>query len=220
MGAASRRIGYDGRMKTRNIVMIAVVSAIFLAAGVLVAVGVLTHSEPGLMGYCPASGQYEVDGARDCPELTLDSSLPIVVTAESDHPTMDPENATADIVDRINHRLGFTLLQFDEGGCDDHATICVFAEVPFESGFMDTNGSARHFMAEGTLRCEARTSNTGTAEMFDMVLEHEILHCLGLAHDDFDSSIMRPTQTHTPDGEFPPGITDDDRATLRDRYMP
>jgi hypothetical protein len=212
-------------MKTRNIIMITVLSVLFVTALVLVIVGVVTHTEPGLMGYCPDERRYEVDGADECPELLWDGELPLVVTASTANPNVaDPELATSDAVDRINRRLGFQMFTFESGGCGEHASICVFTGVAHEPGFMDSAGSASHHITQGVMRCEAQTSNTGTNELFGMALEHEILHCLGLAHDpckgapDPETSIMCAVQRPVPMGVFPPHITDSDRALIRERY--
>lgn len=214
--------------KTRNIVMFLGIVLLFAVAGTLVIVGIANHEEPGLMGICwedDGSVSYEVDGSDECPEMIWNHAPPFVVTAVTDNPhASDPRAATRGVVETINHRLGFELLQFDSGECGENVDICVTTGVAHEPGFMDTSGSAAHFAVDvdgelPVLHCEARTSNTGTRELLGLVLQHELLHCMGLAHDDFDSSIMRETQRSTPDREFPPRITDSDRDLLRSMYM-
>jgi hypothetical protein len=215
-------------MKTRNIIMIVVLVTLFVVAGVLVVVGVVTHSEPGLIGACwdgDSIVRYEVDGADQCAELKWpeDYVLPLTVgvSARGAEPDPDTWHEVSVVVSSINQRLGFEMLALDPedaGFCLEGHAICIEPHVPYERGFMDHNGSAEHFKAPTGMYCVARTSNTGTDELFGMVLEHELYHCLGLAHDDFDSSIMRPQQRPTPDGQLPPRLTDSDRELLWQLY--
>lgn len=214
-------------MKTRNVIMIVAIVLIFLAAIAGVIYGVVTHREPGLMGACWVGDRvasYEVDGADECAALEWPrGAFPLRVGVRFDevgHP--GALEAVAGAVDRINTRLGFAALLVDpEAGCSGEHQVCIEVGVAYERGFMDDHGTARHRQVlGGAMRCEATTANTGTDELLAMVLEHELGHCLGLAHDDFGASIMRPVQTSAPMGEFPPWITDDDRALLRSRYAP
>jgi len=57
-------------------------------------------------------------------------------------------------------------------------------------------------------------------ELLNLTIHHELGHCLGLAHDDFEQSIMRREQSPTPWGQLPPWISDDDRALVRSLYAP
>lgn len=65
--------------------------------------------------------------------------------------------------------------------------------------------------------CYASTTNV-FGEIRTLVVMHELGHCLGLDHDDFETSIMRRSQSETPDRQFPPRITDHDRDLLRRTY--
>lgn len=204
--------------------MVSVLVALFVTALVLVIVGVTTHTEAGLLGWCGDDDETYVDTPTDrCPAPTF-RRVPVSVTAETSnpHPPMDPEQATRAVVDTINTRVGFDLLWYDPdpGHCMEAHSICVRIGEPRDDDWMDTAGDAQHSW-EGMSQnryCTVRTSNTGTSELLLLVLQHEILHCLGLAHDDFETSIMRPVQTPTPDGAFPPRITDHDRELLRQQY--
>ena len=213
--------------KVLNIVTYVLVALVTIGAIVGVIYGWVTHEEPGLVGACWEGDRvhrYEVDGADDCePLLWPAGAFPLLVGVRSDnpHPPADPERAVRRVVERINDRLDFEALRLDtsdEGLCLDHHAVCVEAEVPHERGFMDEHGDARHQRTPVGMRCTARTSNTGTAELFGLVLEHELGHCLGLAHDNYDQSIMRASQYPTPDRVIPPWITDHDRGLLRTRY--
>lgn len=215
-----------------NWIMLTVIAAIFIAAAVLLIVGLLTHREAGLMGVCwGADGTVEryLDAPTDdCPAVRWDG-LPLRVKAMSNNPSPpdDPERAARRAIETINERLGFELLRYEEDGldhCMEAHAVCIRIGEPRQPRWMETAGDTMHFRGSGDgepLYCEVRTSNTGTIELLDLVLEHEIYHCLGLAHDDFDSSIMRSTpMAHVPDGQFPPRLTDSDRDLLRALYAP
>lgn len=66
--------------------------------------------------------------------------------------------------------------------------------------------------------CYVTTTNV-FGEIRTLVVQHELGHCLGLAHDDFETSIMRRSQSETPDRAFPAHITDHDRDLLRRTYQ-
>lgn len=180
--------------------IIAVVLAIAAIAGVIY--GVTTHTEPGLM-----------PGAIPWPRDRFPLAVCPDTYAAGDR--TEAIQATADAVETTNDRLGFEALALGlgSGTCDVQVTV----GVPSEPGFMDPGGDAR--TTHGPT-CLIRTSNTGTTEILGLVLQHEIGHCLGLAHDDWEGSIMRRVQTETPAGEFPPRITDSDRELLRALYGP
>jgi predicted Zn-dependent protease len=69
--------------------------------------------------------------------------------------------------------------------------------------------------------CEVWTMNVvGPNDLEWLTTYHEMGHCLGLAHDDYEQSIMHPVQRPTADATIPPWISDYDRDLLRERYMP
>lgn len=145
------------------------------------------------------------------------------VTTDNPHPPEDPILAIERVVHLINTRVNFNLLRLAEdltdNMCFEDAAICVHIGVAHEPGYLDAHGDASHAVTPMGVYCEARTSNTGTSEILHLVLQHEIGHCLGLAHDDYESSIMYPEQRSTPDGQFPPRISDSDKTLLRGLYL-
>lgn len=181
--------------------MAIILAVLALVAAILVAVGVSTHEEPGLM---PDAVTWPRDRfpLTVCPEAYLDTSDDL----------LEAVTAVGEASDVINDRLGFPALEVRTDDCDVRVTV----GVPTEPG-MEPGGDAR--IAHGPI-CHVRTANTGTSELRHLVLQHELGHCLGLAHDDFETSIMRPVQTPTPDRTFPPRITDHDRDLLRALYGP
>lgn len=221
-------------MKVRNIVMLVILVALFVAAGVVLVVAIVTHEEPTLMGACwpqaPAScsagcrmepDRYEVDGTAECPPLTWPENqgfpLSVGLYGEQD----DEMRAVQDAVGAINEQLGFDALEFSaERSCAAEHAVCVNMNEASEPGWTDPGGSAGHTWTGAGLRCEVITSNAGMADITHDVLRHELLHCLGLAHDPEDQgSIMYPTQRSTPDLRGYRHIRDADRAELRQRYL-
>lgn len=211
-------------MKTRDKVMLGGVIALAVVALVLVIVGVLTHTEAGLLTACEQSnGALDPDG--DCEEVQWDrAQFPLQVHADTSNPfpPNDPEDAAQSVIDLINGRLGFDALEWTEDPTDADVSVEVGAAQEVGTWMGDANGDARHFRRDdGTLRCEVRTWNTGSLEMLDKALTHEMGHALGLAHDDFEDSAMFGG-TLRPDGDrlTRMRLTDHDRGLLRDLYAP
>jgi len=120
----------------------------------------------------------------------------------------------------INERLGFALFKM-VSATSDQCDVTAIVGAPSEAGWRDPGGDATFDSHRTTNpRCVITTSNTGTDEILGYVLEHELGHCAGLDHDDWDGSIMRRVQFPTPDGSWPPWVDDWDRALLRQTYRP
>lgn len=210
-------------MKTRNIVMLVILGVLAVTALVLVIVGVATHTEAGLLTACdhPSS---RLDYSGDCFDVQWErDQFPLLVHASTSnpHPPADPEDATRSVIRLLNGRLGFDALQWTD--TPEEADITVTIGVAQEVGLWmdDANGAASHIrLPDGGLRCEVTTWNTGTNEMLDKVLTHEMGHALGLAHDDFEDSAMY--YSVRPDGARITRlrITDHDRNLLRELYAP
>lgn len=161
--------------------------------------GVVMHEEAGFMDVTPG---WE---PRD---------FPLRVRADS-YSQVEGTGATAEhlagVTDDINMRLGFSAFRPAYGMGD--ADILVVYEAPSEPSWQDPGGTA--IIGHGS--CEIHLSNV-TGELRSLTLQHELGHCLGLAHDQEQTSIMRPTQAPTADGQYPPRISDHDRTLLRETF--
>lgn len=186
-------------------ILIAVLTVIAIT---IVGVGVATHTEPGLMDNRP--------GWRH-------SDFPLTVCVERDvGPVTDADTRIVQsTIDTINERLGFAAYGLGEASlCSPRSTaripIAVMLGVPQEHA-QEAGGSAE--FVSGDHFCRVEVVNPGTDELEGLVLQHELGHCLGLAHDPgFAQSIMRPVQHPTHDGAFPPWIDDFDRNLIRRTY--
>lgn len=178
--------------------MVVAVAVVFVAAAVFLVIGIATHEEPTFM---PNAIAWEP------------ADFPLEVCASDRRGALDDEPIRY-VVQTVNQRLDMAALAYvgASEGCD----VVVTFGVPAEPGWMDPGGDARWEPAGHV--CYVGVSNVH-GEMVTLVLYHELGHCLGLAHDDYDQSIMRPVQTLTPDRVIPPWISDFDRDAIRGRYL-
>lgn len=193
-------------VKTRNILMIAVVVTIFVVALVVLIVALVVNTEAGEL--------HEGRRWRQVP-------VPVVCAGYVPERSEDCSHVSS-AIERINRRLGFDA--FDDQGQQEELpegpVVTVVLGAPAEPGWSDPGGVATiRFNDDWLLSCDVRTTNTGSRELLDMTIEHELGHCLNLAHDESNTSIMRRVQRPARMGEYPPRISDHDRALLREIYV-
>lgn len=186
-------------LKSRAFLM--VLGVILLSVvGALLIYGISSHSEAGMMDTTPEWDR---------------SDFPLKVCArsyaESMPASLDAIEVVGDAVQAINTRLGFMAV-INSNICED---IEVVVGAPAEHGWTDPGGNA--VISPG--HCAVQVVNAH-GELRDLAAQHELGHCLGLAHDDFELSIMRRTQQPTPSGQIPPWITDGDRDLLKAAFGP
>lgn len=189
--------------------MALIIGLLMVSAVIGIVIGVTTHTEPGLLETIDDAG----------PRWSRER-MPLKVCTRS---YADTDIATArrvveDAIETTNDRLGFVIFEpsLVHSSCD----VTVEVGVPAEIGWMDPGGDAQFHRSVPVPSCSIRTSNTGTSELTNLVIQHELGHCLGLAHDTWGGSIMRRVMEPTPPGEYPPRITDSDRDLLIELYAP
>lgn len=164
--------------------------------------GVTTHEEAGLM-----------ENVRPVWERRPAPVGVCVLSYGQALATQEDAGHASGVVSEINARLGLDVFEMvDEG------TRCV---VPVTYGVPVENNAATQIDPGGSATlsdtmCSVELYNV-TGELKSLVLMHELGHCLGLAHDTTNAaSIMRPVQRETQEGQYPPRISDFDRALLRE----
>jgi len=212
-------------IKTRNILMYVAVGIIFVAAlvGVIYAVvmhyktlGTDEHFSHNENGYMEDWHQWE---PGDFP-LQLSTN---VYTSEGQAIVRSQSERAIRAAERWNNAAGVELFYVDDWMGQDGGRARVFINigVPAEPGWMDPGGTAEIVTEEdGWQHCLIQTSNTGTDEILFYVIMHELGHCLGLAHDTWEGSIMREVQSSPADLRNSPRVSDHDEALLRNRYGP
>lgn len=173
---------------------------VFVLAGGGVLYGVLTHKEPGLMKVCWTGGQAVYAGADCTTELKWTKQrLPLKYAINFDAAHKDYVNSVKAGADLWNKEIGTPLFVFT----DKVAEAKIIVEWGSVSG--NAGGYTSH---KGTTGPESATITLTEATDIHAVYRyaaHEFGHVLGLAHDDFESSIMFPTQ---------PGMTGDMKLVL------
>lgn len=189
---------------------------ILFIVGVIAALtyGITTHTEPGLM--------------RTTPGFTA-ADLPINVCPGGYVPDVESTrhafSAAQAAVDVTNQRLGFDALRVSEPhdgtpGCTHGVSLLIGVPTDHAStGYPGVDPGGAALFHAGDRECAITTTNTGTDELLDLVIQHELGHCLGLDHDCWAGSIMCGgsccTLAPTSDGQYPPRIDDSDRDLLR-----
>lgn len=197
-------------MRTKDIVIWVTTAAFTVVVVILLIVGIVKHDEPTFLddtySWSRAAFPLKVRGQR-------------YIVEGAERPNRSQREALDQAVDVTNQRLGFEALTWAELGSS--ADIVVDMGVPPSETWEAAGG---HFALTGTdeeyQQCVIYTANTGTQDVLFWVLQHELGHCLGLAHDDFSRSIMYRSQWTVDDFRDRPWITDADRAAIREKYVP
>lgn len=178
-------------------VALIVILSVLALAGVIY--GVMSHQEPGFMEQTPGwePGDFPLD---------------VCVRSYASERVLRSDAEAADYtISVINGRLGFEAYRSADA---DSCRVTLTMGAPAEMDWQEPGGSAE--IRRGS--CYIETANV-IGEVRTMTVYHELGHCLGLAHDDFELSIMRRTQTESSDGTIPPWFTDYDRALIRSTYL-
>ena len=184
--------------RTHVALLVAFATLAALVIGLLV-YGLSTHREGGWL-----------DGGPPWPR----SSMPLPVAAVDAEPgDLDTLRAA---VDAINERAGMHVFVLECAPVSALVTVAFHTPVGGD-GLAAPGGDAPRHTGPLHGRCDVRIGGVRN-ELAWLVVEHELGHCLGLAHDDAQTSIMRPVQIDTPWGDLPPRLSDHDVALLRGAY--
>jgi hypothetical protein len=220
--------------KPVNVVITVVAILMFVGGLIGVVYGVRTHREEGLLQVCWVdddrggravryfdtnkleSGR-PIGGPCENPEELVwpRKQIPITVTANGDSPRFP--SVVKQAVSDINRQLGFVLFVVErEGG------FVVIESAPIEQG--RPLGYTQHYWAFGSLGALVGVSSAaGSERMVYLITRHELLHVVGLGHDQYNpSSCMHPlTADDTNEQRMGAArITDFDNRLLNERYNP
>lgn len=182
--------------------VVAGVAALAVLVVLLMVAGISGHREPSFIDHVPR-------WQREIP-------LKVSVSEHGGGDLLPRDGALVQqAVSEWNARVGLELFVLSTVDAD----IRVVMHAPAGDGWEPGGHSELVVRGGRAVGCDVRVSNVdGDGDVPLLVIEHELGHCLGLAHDDFDSSLMRPVQSPTPHGQFPPRITDADRSAIRERF--
>lgn len=211
-------------MSAKNKIFIGVAILVFAATAVALVLALVfgPKQQNTLAGVCADSGwaddtsEVEVLGTNNCPPPQWDFDFPLVL---SHRPYADEAQDVEAAVDAINSDVGAEVLVVG-----DEAQIEVITNAPYENagggGLRDSGGDAALFMEQGRVRrCVVHTRASGDSSIEHDVLQHELYHCLLLAHDPEDEgSIMYPVQSGTWDLADRRRLRDVDRDALREHH--
>lgn len=190
-------------LKSRAFLMI-LGTVLLFAVGALLIYGISSRTEVGMMPETPDWHRSDFP-LKVCAHPYADS----MGYAENSAAISDATAAARFAVNVTNTRLGFRAFSLGTS-CED---VDITVGVPAEHGWLEPGGDA----VITSKHCSVQTANVH-GELRDLVLQHELGHCLGLGHDSYEQSIMRKVQIAPAAGELPPWISDSDRALLRTTY--
>ena len=189
-------------MKNKIPILMALFSTALSMVVALVIYAVATHGESGF-----SSKAYKWN-KKDFP-------LPVGIVNEDPKLSQLNREALRSAVSITNNRLGFQAFQISSAGAFwyERVRITVEFQVPYEKDKMEHSGLATCMQDF----CRVQICNVGTLAGTVLALRHELGHVLGLAHDDFEDSLMyegglNENQQYR--------LTDYDRSIIRARYAP
>lgn len=182
---------YFPYMKPGEIVLAVFFGVFCLLCIGLVIFGVTQHTEPGLMMVCwNANGEAEFDTAcgDEASEIRWDR-VPLVVDSEVE------DEALNSAVSTFNSQVGCEMLRLSTGSVVPNVTVNT--DSVFDVGSPDVIGGMTSFTryANGTVSAEVNVAAVTNSYLRQRVLVHEFGHVFGLAHDNFESSVMFPVQS-------------------------
>ena len=205
--------------------IICIVGAILLVAILFFAI---THKEPSLMGACwtiyndkERVTLYESNGVKDCPKITWDkNAIPLIVKGVAYHQDTKNETITAveTAVRHTNQLLGFDGFSLTT---ETEADILITIGVPQDGTFDGPGGHMYHEKNNSKQKAFIEVYNVVEPILLNKVIVHELLHALGLSHDDWEGSVMYPSNDSKELTSFKQlWLSDQDKKVLQDLYSP
>lgn len=153
-------------------------------------------------------------------------NIPLQIRVE-DYPAREPSSAhrrsAAQAVAAFNDAAGLTLYEITTDpmrGADVVLTFDAPSRPELDPGVLGYAERQEEPDFEGEVRlvgCTIGLTDAYEIALTSLIIQHELGHCVGLAHDQTRASIMYP-ELAVPDSGFPPALTGADAKRLRQRY--
>lgn len=181
-------------------VMLGIFGVVAVIAIVLVVVGVTTHTEAGLLKICwqdsKAYYQQDIENrdkqgecANPVKAKWSKERLPLEIVPSSDLGNLKNKHIdrTKSAIKLVNGQLGFKAVKYKAEAPGD---VYVEWDHAYNQGSSQP-GDCRHYLESGKMYGLIKMRAVGGNRYSYRILVHELGHCaLGLAHDDFEGSIM------------------------------
>jgi len=164
-------------------------ASFFIPVAILLLWGVATHKEAGLMPVCwPAEGEGYAVYNQACEHTIKWPKIPLLVRIDLADDTLVYTSAIEGAMKLWNSQVGPLFIKVHAGAAD--------VIVQWGPTAMDNSaGYTQHIGAkEGVRQAVITFTDPNDLHMMYRFAVHEFGHVLGLAHDDFTSSIMYPVQ--------------------------
>jgi len=209
--------------KTGNkIVLIIGILIVLLAIGFLV-YGLVQHEEETVANFCLRDGNYFLIEGEECstiiPGLWDRKNIPLsVVPYGPDHNLLSEGDEGFEEIIRaareFNRQIGFTFFRFD---IQPDVNLYWQASTPVQN--KNALGWTNFFWEEDKIiRADGYISNTSEIDLTQEILLHKLGHIAGLAHDDFEDSVMFPHRREQLTKLRISRFTDRDKIFLRGTY--
>jgi hypothetical protein len=198
--------------KPVNIVITVIAGLMAVAAVVLVIWGVTHHEEGGLLEVCwgedgrahyvegiegetrPCEGPQELVWPQEQIPLTI---APVSAEGEPLGADTPQVRVLGQAITNLNRQVGFELLRLGSGLQPSDAEVRFGGAFQAgEGGASPSPGYVSHLRVGGTGQLRAHVYIRSDVESVDALLHgvllHELLHVVGLEHDDFRLSLMYP----------------------------
>lgn len=209
-------------------IVLSIFAVLVTGAIIGISIGIANHQEEGLLNVVWTDNRATYEPIRDevTTELTWPKEqIPILISvidpAGEYLPISSEEvNEVRQAIDDFNDQVGFDLFEFSS--TPDVEDASVIWGLPIEVGRNSPAGLVSHRrLSNGEIQGLVRLWETTSIRTTHQVLMHELGHLIGLAHDDFQDSLMYPTYQDNNLGESTGSIriTDSDVALLKRLYQ-